>query len=91
MGNFNFDTDLKSSTDVLGSPTQMYSHNWEVELLCHKTAHHWNRPFSKMATENLNKLKLANIKKYTSTRKNTFTLVTLQSFIISGVIPAEKM
>ena len=28
---------------------------------------------------------------YTSTRKNTFTLVTLQSFSISGVISAEKM
>ena len=28
---------------------------------------------------------------YTSTRKNTFTLVTLQSFSISGAISAEKM
>ena len=28
---------------------------------------------------------------YASTRKNTFTLVTLQSFSISGVISAEKM
>ena len=35
-----------------------------------------------------NKLKL---KTYTSTRKNTFTLVPLQSFSISGVISAEKM
>ena len=33
-----------------------------------------NRPFSKMAAENSNKLKL---KTHTSTRKNTFTLVTL--------------
>ena len=47
-----------------------------------------NRPFSKMAAENSNKSKL---KTYTSTRKNTFTLVTLQSFSISGVISAEKM
>ena len=47
-----------------------------------------NRPFSKMAAENLNKLKL---KTYTSIRKYTFTLVTLQSFRISGVISAEKM
>ena len=41
-----------------------------------------------MASENSNKSKL---KTYTSTRKNTFTLVTLQSFSISGVISAEKM
>ena len=47
-----------------------------------------NRPFSKMAAENSNKLKL---KTYTSTRKSTFTLVTLQSFSIPGVISAEKM
>ena len=31
------------------------------------------------------------LKTYTSTRKNTFTLVTLPSFSISGVISAEKM
>ena len=48
----------------------------------------YNRPFSKMAAENSNKLKL---KTYTSTRKSTFTLVTKQSFSISGVISAEKM
>ena len=47
-----------------------------------------NRPFSKMAAENSIKSKL---KTYTSTRKNTFTLVTLQSFSTSGVISAEKM
>ena len=41
-----------------------------------------------MAAENLNKSQL---KTYASTRKNTFTLVTLQSFSISGVISAEKM
>ena len=44
-----------------------------------------NRP--KMAAENSNKLKL---KMYTSIRKSTFTLVTLQSFSISGLISAEK-
>ena len=38
--------------------------------------------------KNSNKLKL---KAYTSTRKSTFTLVTLQRFSISGVISAEKM
>ena len=43
-----------------------------------------------MAAENSNKLKLAKIKTYTSTRKSTVTLVTLQSFSISGVT-AEKM
>ena len=47
----------------------------------------YNRVLPKMATENSNKLKL---KMYTSTRKSTFTLVTLQSFTISGVISAEK-
>ena len=47
-----------------------------------------NRPSSKMAAENSNKLKL---KTYTSTRKSIFTSVTLQSFSISGVILAEKM
>ena len=47
-----------------------------------------NRPFSKMASKNSNTSKL---KTYTSTRKNTFTLVTLPSFSISGVISAEKM
>ena len=41
-----------------------------------------------MAAENLNKLKW---KTDTSTGKSTFTLVTLQSFSISGVISAEKM
>ena len=44
-----------------------------------------------MAAENSNKLKVAKIKTYTSTRKNTFTLVTLSSFSISGGILAEKM
>ena len=47
-----------------------------------------NRPFSKMAAEISSKSKL---KTYTSTRKSAFTLVTLQSFSISGVISAEKM
>ena len=47
-----------------------------------------NRPFSKMAAKNSNKSKL---KTYTSARKDTFTLVTLQSFSILGVISAEKM
>ena len=47
-----------------------------------------NRPFSKMAAENSNKLKL---KTYTSARKSTFTLVTLQSFSTSDIISAEKM
>ena len=46
------------------------------------------RLFSKMAAENSNELKL---KTYTSARKSTFTLVTLQSFSIAGVISAEKM
>ena len=41
-----------------------------------------------MMVENSNKSKL---KTYNSTRKNTFTLVTLQSFSISDVISAEKM
>ena len=47
-----------------------------------------NRPFSKMAAENLNKSKL---KTNTSTRKSTLTLVTLPSFSILGEISAEKM
>ena len=47
-----------------------------------------NRPFSKMAAENLNKSKL---KTNTSTRKTTLTLVTLPSFSILGEISAEKM
>ena len=38
-----------------------------------------------MAAENLNKSKF---KTYTSTRKNTFTLETLQSFSISSVVSA---
>ena len=41
-----------------------------------------------MVAENSNKSKL---KTGTNTKKNTFTLVTLQSFSISGVISAEKM
>ena len=41
-----------------------------------------------MAAENSNK---SILKTYTSTRKNTFTLVTLQSFSISGELSAEKM
>ena len=47
-----------------------------------------NRPFSKMAAENLNKSKL---KTNTSTRKSTLILITLPSFSISGEISAEKM
>ena len=47
-----------------------------------------NRPFSKMADENSNR---SILNTYSSTRKNTFTLVTLPSFSISGVISAEKM
>ena len=47
-----------------------------------------NRLFSTMAAENSNKLKL---KTYISIRKSAFTLVTLQSFSISGEISAEKM
>ena len=31
------------------------------------------------------------LKTYTSIKKNTFTLVTLQSFNISGLMSAEKM
>ena len=55
-----------------------------------------NRPFSKMAAENSNKLRLAKIKnalelETRNTRKNTFTLVTRRSLSISGVISAEKM
>ena len=46
------------------------------------------RPFSKMAAENSNKSKL---KTYTSTRKNTFSLVILQGFSNSGVISAQKL
>ena len=41
-----------------------------------------------MAAENSDQ---SNLKTYTSTRKNTFSLVTLQSFSISGVISAEEM
>ena len=41
-----------------------------------------------MAAKNSAKFKL---KTYTSTEKNTFTLVTLQNFSISDVISAEKM
>ena len=48
-----------------------------------------NRPFSKMAAKNSNKSKLKNV--YQHCRKNTFTLVTLQSFSILSVISAEKM
>ena len=40
-----------------------------------------------MFAENSNKSKL---KTYISTRKSTFTLATLESFSISGVISAEK-
>ena len=47
-----------------------------------------NRPFFKMAAENLNKSKL---KTNTSAIKSTLTLVTLPSFSISGEITAEKM
>ena len=47
-----------------------------------------NRPFSKMAAENLNKPKL---KANTGTRKSILNLVTLLSFSISGEISAEKV
>ena len=47
-----------------------------------------NRPFSKMAAENLNKSKL---KTNTSTRKSTLTLITLLSFSFLREISAEKM
>ena len=44
-------------------------------------------PSPKMAAENSNKLKS---KTYTSTRKSTFTLLTLERVSVSGVISAEK-
>ena len=47
-----------------------------------------NRPFSKMAAENLNKSKL---KTNTSTIKSILNLVILPRFRISGEISAEKM
>ena len=47
-----------------------------------------NRPFSKMAAENLNKSKL---KTNTRTRKSTLILVTLPSFRSLGEMSAEKM
>ena len=45
-----------------------------------------NRPFSKMVAENSKKSKL---KTYTSTRKNPFTLVKLQSFSFLGVVSGQ--
>ena len=48
----------------------------------------WRQAHTLYRPENLNKSEL---KTYTSTRKNTFTLVTLQCFSISGVISAAKM
>ena len=47
--------------------------------------------FSKMAAENSNKFKWLKLKTYISTKKSTFTLVTLQSLSFSGVISAEKI
>ena len=47
-----------------------------------------NGPFSEMAAENSNR---SILKTYISTRKNTFSLVTLPSFSTSGEISAEKM
>ena len=64
-------------------------HDVAYEFSCAVGAGRNNRPFSQMAAElnsNMSKLKM-----YTSTRKNTFTLVALQSFSLSGVISAEKM
>ena len=61
-------------------------HNVSLLVKSHQNPH--NRPFSKMAAEISDKSKL---KTYTSTTESTFTLVTLQSFRISGVILAEKM
>ena len=71
----------------------LYSETWErLPKFSNPASFLWfsfiNRPFSKMAAENSNKLKL---KTYTSTRKSTFTSVSLQSFSMSGVISAEKM
>ena len=72
---------------------------WSVHPLRHKQQHSepnllfcdsvveesWSRS---TAAENSNR---SILKTYTSTRKNTFTLVTLPSFSISGLISAEKM
>ena len=60
----------------------------KVSRAFEKRAPGQNRPFSKMAAENLNKSKL---KTNTSNKKSTLTLVTLPSFSISGEISAEKM
>ena len=59
----------------------------DVQLKSSYPSPSFNRPFSKMAAENSNKLKL---KTYTSTGKSTFTLVTLQSFSLSGVYQLRK-
>ena len=61
-------------------------HNVSLLVKSHQNPH--NRPFSKMAAEISDKSKL---KPYTSTTESTFTLVTPQSFRISGVILADKM
>ena len=78
--------------DKLSNLDKLFSGKMLVEIVkssqakaCPQTV---NGPFSKMAAKISNKLKL---KTYTSTRKSTFTLVTLQSHSISGVISAEKM
>ena len=55
------------------------STNWAMKPHIGHIGSEVNKLFSKMADENSNKSKL---KTYTSTRKNTFTLVTLQSFSI---------
>ena len=49
---------------------------------------YFDGPFTKTVAENSKKLKL---KTNSRNRESTFTLVTLQSFGMSGVIPAEKM
>ena len=78
--------DIQSHSKMESGLTKMDSYFWLEK--CHQFLVKGNRPFSKMAAENSNKSKL---KTYTSTRKNTFTLVKLQCFSFSGVTSAEKM
>ena len=77
------DNDNNKTDATQATNNNMPSKSLVIVLLMTK-----NRPFFKMAAKNSNKSKL---KTSTSTWKNIVTLVTLQSFSISGVLSVEKM
>ena len=90
MYHLNIANKLYQTNGMFVNPAEHQAMIRDTQIMCFlfQCKNQLNRPFSKMAAKNSNR---SILKTYTSTRKNTFTLVTLPSFSILGLISAEKM